>query len=581
MRPPHTFRQISVGAVCGGSPPKLTMPRAPGRLAIGCTTVLVTSVLIWSSAAHAQAPDFRTSCENLAAQADVKDLDFVEAKFIPSAPPPAEMARQIQSAAVMQASLPAHCRINASFERREGNNAKPYEIKLELRVPQSWNGRLLYQGGGAFKGVVVPALGLPASTGSSARLALASGFAVVTSDSGHTGLDASFTDDQLATLNYAYASIGKVSRVAKRMIAGLEGRKPERTYFQGCSNGGREALMAAERFPEEFDGVVAANPAVLWGQDAVLSYSSIRSYSSAAPRDAEGRGQPWLAFTMSDWKVINSAITAQCDAADGLADGMIFNHSTCRFSPSALICLQGQNSGCLTSGKAAALDAAFRGPTDQKGHSILFPWVFDASIGTPEWLAGQMGYVDAAGTLVGQQGPAIAQPNQVLTRLFRYPPVTPEHVASETPEEMLAAMRERMGLIQASSTQLDSFAAKGGKILLVHGWSDPALSPMGLIRWYESLQRDTRAAQSQSADSFARMFLFPGMTHCGGGKSLDDFDALSVLTDWVEKGLAPDSIEAGGVTFPGVRRPVCAYPRFARYKGVGSKLSASSFVCSE
>jgi hypothetical protein len=134
-------------------------------------------------------------------------------------------------------------------------------------------------------------------------------------------------------------------------------------------------------------------------------------------------------------------------------------------------------------------------------------------------------------------------------------------------------------MVDATSTQYSSFTARGGKLLMVHGWSDPALSPVGFVRWYEQLQRDTWAAENRPAEDFARLFMIPGMTHCGGGNALDDFDALTALTRWVENGEAPDRLIAGGSTFPGLKRPLCTYPKFARYNGSGDKNSAYSFVC--
>lgn len=535
---------------------------------------------IGTAASSQVAPsDARSRCEALARPGALPGFDAITARFIAAAPLTPAEARRVSSPAIRAAPLPAHCRIDAAIERRRGNKGKPYEIKLELRVPAEWNGRLVFQGGGAFKGVVDPALGLPVTGGSSAPLPLARGYAVVTSDSGHTGLDAAFTEDQLATLNYAYASVGKVARAAKAVLTAYSGRPPERTYFEGCSNGGREALLAAQRFPEEFDGVVAGNPAHLFGRDAALRLYSTQTFGRLAPRASDGLAQPWLAFTAADWKVVQTGILAQCDAADGLADGLIFNHATCQFRPERLTCRKGQTDSCLAPVKVGALADAFRGPVDAKGQQLLHPWAFDGSIGMPSWLVLQTGFLDPKGNLVAPEGRTLSLPNAVLTQLYRYPPVSQTQAVAESWEQMLSRMADREGMVNSASTQLSSFVARGGKLLMVHGWSDPALSPVGFVRWYEQLQRDVRNAGDGSADDFARLFMVPGMTHCGGGNAIDDFDALTALTQWVEHGEAPARLIAAGSAFPGVHRPLCAYPKFARYRGAGDRNAASSFTC--
>ena len=482
----------------------------------------------------------------------------------------------LKNPALLDTMLPEHCLIAGAFESRTGAGGKPYAIGFELRVPLNWNGRLLFQGGGAYKGMVDPAIGLAVSSGSSADFALADGFAVVTSDSGHAGTDIAFTQDQLARLNYAYASIGKVIRLAKLLVREVAEKAPDHSYFAGCSNGGREAMEAALRFPEEFDGVISANPATDFSGASLSKWHAINAYAQIAPKAADGSTQPWLALTRADWSTLSNGIVAQCDAADGLKDGLIFNHATCHFSPQSLQCRPGQTATCLAPAKVTAVTEAFRGPRSATGREVAYPWTYDASVDMPEWLDGQAGYVDASGKIVGRDN---RLPSTTLTTLYRYPPVTPQTVLAERPEDTRAAMHEMEGLLNATQTQLSSFSAKGGKLLLIHGWSDSRLPPEGLVRWYQRLGADMQATGGGSADSFARLFLVPGMTHCGGGRSLDDFDALKVLVDWTENGRAPESFPARGKSFPGLSRPICAYPRFAHYDGKGDPASASSFVC--
>lgn len=522
---------------------------------------------------------FAERCLALASDPQVSAVGVVTAQLVPAGPVSSSVRAPLRNPTLQASNLPEHCLITGSFERRLGAGNKPYAIGFELRIPSTWNERLLFQGGGAFKGIVESALGVPAIYGSSSSLGLTRGFAVVTSDSGHAGApsDASFTEDQLARVNYAYASIGKVIRIAKVLIVKFSGAPPERTYFSGCSNGGREAMEAALRFPEEFDGVIAANPAHDFGKDALLTWHSASTLAKIAPKAADGAYQPWLALTQEDWAILSKGIVEQCDAADGLKDGLIFNQKACHFSPHSLLCRPGKTGGCLSRTKVDAVDAAFRGPRSAAGSELTPSWTYDAGIGSTDWLAGQLGYIDASGKLVGY-GIYNQLPNAVLTKLFRYPAVAPTQVIVEPPEDTISAMEVMQGLINTTQTQFSTFGARGGKLLFIHGWSDPSLAPAGFVRWFDKLRDDTRLA-GKSADEFARLFLVPGMTHCGGGRSLDDFDALEALIEWVERSNSPESLVATGKAFPGVSRPICAYPRFARYNGKGDPALAGSFTC--
>jgi hypothetical protein len=472
--------------------------------------------------------------------------------------------------------LPRHCVITAEIDRRTGAEGAPYAIDLELRIPASWNGRFLYQGGGGLDGMVVPALGNSISKGDSSPLALQRDFAVVSTDSGHQGKnfdDTSFAKDQESKLNYGYAAIGKVSVGAKQLISKVTGRRPDHSYFMGCSNGGREAMMAAQRFPSEFDGVLAGNPAFHLSAAAILANYSGWVYADAAKR--LGTDSTKL-FTPGDAALIQDALLQACDGLDGARDGMIFNHAACRFDIRKLACHEGQTTGCLDPVKADAIARAYRGPVDQAGQPIVGSWVFDSADFTPDWAIWQTGLPTPNGPLLVLQNLVRAS----LTDYFAFPQYKrPLAGGDAEAAELKNAAASTAAFTDATSTQFSSFAARGGKLMIVSGWSDPIFSALDLENYYKKLVEDSRQANGGDAAAFARLFLVPGMAHCGGGKSLDDFDALTALVDWVEKHQAPSSFPARGKAFPGVERPICAYPGAASYDGHGPVGAAGSFSC--
>ena len=469
-----------------------------------------------------------------------------------------------------------HCLVQGDFERRTGADGKPYAIRMELRLPDDWNGRLLFQGGGGMNGFVAPALGGDINAQSSRPTALARGFAVVSTDTGHVatnGADASFARDQQAKLNYAYAAIGKVALRAKALAAALGGREPAHSYFMGCSNGGREGMLMAQRYPTLFDGVLVSNPAFNLRDAAVLSYATGKAYDRASG------GAAARYVTPAEGALIRGALLDKCDALDGARDGMIFDHAACRFDVRTLACKPGQPAGtCLAPAKADAIARAFQGPLDASGKPRFTPWTWDASVFTPGWLGWQTGGVNPDGSTNTGLRDLVASS---LTGYFAYPPIDPASLTGgeDDVERLLRASEQTAAWTDATSTDLGTFAARGGKLMLIDGWSDPIFSADDLVRWHERLAADMRQAGGKPADDVARLFMVPGMTHCAGGNALDDMDGLSALVKWVEHDDAPAYLTATGRAFPGVSRPICAWPKIARYKGKGALDDAASFAC--
>ena len=474
--------------------------------------------------------------------------------------------------------LPVRCRVRGTIAPYLGAKGKQYATRFELQLPYTWNGELLFQGGGGLNGTVNPAIGAIVSSGSDAAPAIARGFAVVSMDSGHAAAnpgDISFADDQQARINYAYGAIGQVTHVAKESLHRFYAAAPKKTYFMGCSTGGREAMIAAQRYPAEFDGVVAGDPAFNLADATLLSHHGARTFSEVAPKDANGAPILPKALTDLEWDLLHKAVLNACDALDGSRDGMIFNHRDCHFDPAVLKCKSQQTSECLSPEKVTAIQQAFAGPRDTNGKPIVGQWPFDAGIAEAGYRAWRIGSIGRDGN---PATPLVALSDLTLTKFMNYPQIPS---VAYNPIDYAAMQRQiapTAFMTDATSTDLTTFAARGGKMILFTGWSDPVFTPIDLTNWLDRLTSESASTPTPAA-TYVRLFMIPGMTHCGGGPSLDNFDPLTALIDWTENGKSPASINATGKAFPGVSRPLCTYPKFAQYSGSGPTESAASYRC--
>jgi hypothetical protein len=453
--------------------------------------------------------------------------------------------------------IPSNCRAQGVIDRRVGGDGKNYAIGFSIALPDRWNGRFLFQGGGGLNGWIRPPLG-PQATGDVP--ALARGFAVVSTDSGHQGavFDASFMNDQEAALNFAQASVGKVTAAAKAIIARYYGQLPVRSYFVGCSTGGREGMIASQRYPSEFDGIVAGAPAMRTGHSNLGLAWANYNFAQIASKDENGKPDPAKAFSPSDKKLITEAIVAACDAKDGLKDGMIFATRQCNFDPATLACSGAKTDACLAPPQVSALAKAFAGPRNSRDAQSYpaFPW--DSGI---------------AATGVPIPG--------ILSTGARSPVGPPVYETINVDEIEDRVDSDGMQRLQSTQnwTNLNSFFRRGGKILFYHGVSDPWFSALDTIGYYERMAASSGGIEQVRANS-SRVFLVPGMGHCGTGAATPDrFDLLQAVVDWVEQGRAPDAVIATGPAFTGRSRPLCAYPQHAAYKGQGNPEDAASFEC--
>ena len=450
------------------------------------------------------------------------------------------------------ATIPSHCRVEGMINERTGADGRTYGIGFELALPNNWNNRFLFQGGGGYNGSVRPPVG-GAAAGDVPGIAR--GFAVVSTDTGHKGatFDRTYDVDQQASIDFAQVAVDRVAVLSKQIIAHYYGQPAQYSYFAGCSTGGREGMLMTQRYPAEFDGVISGDPAMRTGFSQIGNNWSAVAFNQIAPKDDSGKPQPNKVFSESDIKLIVTGILNACDANDGLKDGMVFNTRACKFDPDVLVCKAGKNDSCLTPQQTAAIKKAFAGPHNSRGDLVYPMNGFDAGI---------------ANLLPSPKPPA-------------NPPTNAPPVSIDVDARLFSLLGNPLEAITDTTwTNLSTFSAHGGKLLFYHGMSDQAFSAMDTLDYYQRMAKANGGMDK--VQNWSRMFLVPGMYHCRGGEfALDNFDLLTPLLNWVEKGTAPDSVVAKGKAFPGRTRPLCAYPKYAFYTGKGDSEDAKNFVCRE
>ncbi|MEY4426162.1 MAG: hypothetical protein RL535_460 [Pseudomonadota bacterium] len=471
--------------------------------------------------------------------------------------------------------FPAFCKVSGKMNERVGVNSKgeptPYHIGFEMRLPANWSGRLLYQGGGGNDGVVRPAVG-PQATAD--KPALARGFAVVTTDAGHQGASADFGFDAVARVDNAYNAHDKVATVAKQLLQSYYAKPADKSYFIGCSGGGRQGMMFTQRFPHHFDGVIAMAPAMRVSKGATIAAMwDSQALMGIAPKNADGKPILSQALSNEDLGLLRQGILDKCDALDGVADGIVSHPAACKFEVKALQCKGAKEASCLSEPQVNALTKMFSGPKNSKGDPLYTGWSWDAGIGhaANDWRNWKLG----TSTTVVPNSRHIFLMQDALQGYFVTPPDRSLTALGFDFDKDPSRMDAHSWMFDtAADTELKGFKARGGKLLMAHGMADPIFSPLESEAYFNKLQA------SQGGKEMSRLFQIPGMGHCQGGAATDSWDGLQAMVDWVEKGLAPERIEAKGTqVFPGRTRPLCAYPKVATYKGNGSIEDAASFSC--
>ena len=525
------------------------------RVVFSFRLIAVTSglVLVASTAALAQTTRDASACAALTTlHVPGLNLSITKAEWFAAGTTPPQAG---PGGPTVSGKLPAYCRLDGVLDRRTGADGRSYGIGFALALPGEWNGRFLFQGGGGLNGNVQNPLGAVATGGAPA---LARGFAVVSTDTGHSGqvFDASFMQEQQASLDFAYQAVGRVAVLAKQIIAQHYAKPPDRSYFAGCSTGGREAMLMTQRYSTYFDGVISGAPAMRTNFSGIGDEWVATLINQVAPKNAQGQPLTREALSDIDKKAVIDGFLNACDAGDGVKDGMVFNTKACRFDPKTLVCPGAKADGCLSLAQATALEKAFAGPKDSEGRQVYPGFLFDTGIAATQGIPG---------LLHGGRNPV-------------GPPFSATSMDVDAKADAAAA--DPAGILAATSswTALNTFSSHGGKLLFFHGVSDPWFSALDTIDYYERMTKANGGPEN--VRNWSRLYLAPGMGHCSGGEAgLDSFDLLSAVVDWVEKDTAPASVTATGRAFQGRSRPLCSYPQYAHYKGHGDPQVAASFEC--
>jgi feruloyl esterase len=454
----------------------------------------------------------------------------------------------VVAAAVVPSSgtVPTYCKVSAKIEPA---------LNFEIRLPDGWNGKLHYGGGGGFNGSVPPLDGTNLA-------ALGKGYVSVSSDSGHQAgvFDASWAiGNPQAEAMYGYLSVPTVMSSALEMVKLAYGSAPTKSYFEGCSNGGREGLISAQRYPNLFDGVIARAPA--------LNYVGTMG---AFNRNQKAVMAPGGSFTPAKIALLSNAVLAACDANDGISDGVVANPSTCSYNAQALRCTGGTDAGdtCLSDAQLAVVTSWTTPAVFVNGAYRNAGWALNGNESVPgNWDAWLIGPPSAQ---------FLFQDSGVKSFVARDLTVDPLSYDLEINPAALERMSE---LFDATNPDLRPFKNSGGKLILWHGGSDPALSNKTTVEYYQNIV--TATGGQANADAFTRLYIAPGVNHCTGGAGADSTDLLAALDGWVVKDAAPAQLSAAQLAADGssnFTRPLCRYPKYPRYSGPANDANAAKLA---
>ena len=459
----------------------------------------------------------------------------------------------IRSAEIVDAG---RCRIQAHVSAARGSS-----INFEIWIPPEWNGKLVVTGNGGY--------GNTLSAGDMTA-AVARGYAAVGGDTGHQGA----TPDDLLwgaghperIIDWGSRSIHAITGPARRIVEAITGRRIRRAYFNGCSTGGHQAYAAIQRYPADFDGVVAGAP----GNNRVRLNAGFLWQFLANRRPGDNST---LIIPAAKLPMITAAAVAACDANDGVTDGVVDDPRTCRFDPASLQCRGSDAPGCLTAEQVGALNRMYDGVKNPRTGDQIYPgWPRTSeALTTTESGAPRSGWHQYWGA---------AEPTRVnFWRHWLFANPAWDWWTFDFDRDLRLADEKLGRLIDQRNPDLDVFKRRGGKAIVYQGWQDPVVNPVDTIAYYEQVRSKQRS--QRETDRFFRLFLVPGMGHCSGGTGTTVFDPLAALDAWVERGIAPDRITASRVVEGATvrTRPLCPYPKKAVYLGSGSTDEAASFVC--
>jgi len=444
-------------------------------------------------------------------------------------------------------SLPAFCRVAAALKPTADS-----DIRIEVWLPVGgWNGKLESVGNGAWAGVIsYPAL----------ATALKAGYAAASTDTGHQGNNPDFIAGHPEKLaDFVHRGVHEMTVAAKGIVDGFYGSAPKYSYWNGCSTGGRQAFTEAQRYPGDYDGIIAGAPAAyvtrLQGIQVWISQQANRSPGSLIPAEK--------------FSLLHNAVLAACDGLDGVKDGVLEDPTKCKFDPRVLACKEGDGPNCLNAEQvqtARMLYSGLRFVSSSGSHEhagVIFPGIEPGS---------ELGWNMLAGP----------KPMSLAVEMYKYAALG--YTAKDNwdakdfkVDDMMRFEKEKGTAVNSVNPNLNAFFSHNGKLLMYHGWADPGVPPQGTVDYFNSV---TKTVGAKAADDM-RLFMVPGMGHCRGGDGTDEFDAVKALEQWVENGKAPERIEASRVRNGKVdrTRPLCAYPEVAVYNGSGSTDDSRNFSC--
>jgi feruloyl esterase len=436
--------------------------------------------------------------------------------------------------------LPAFCQVAATIKPTSDS-----DIKIEVWLPASnWNGKFEAVGNGGWNGNIDQ---------NALAAGLRRGYATASTDTGHEGGGGPWMQNQNKLIDFGYRAVHEMSEKAKAIIAAFYGNNARLSYFNGCSAGGRQALKAAQKFPQDFDGIIGGAPA--------LNTTGRAAYSVWVAQNDHKTEESYL--PQNKFTLVHDAVLEACDAKDGVKDRVLENPRQCKFDPKVLQCTAGDAANCLSPAQVETTRMMYQPLVNPSTKKKIFPALE---------LGSEMGW----NTFGGQQPFGIGlQMYQYM--LFNDPKW--DYKTLNFDSDMAKVDKIEAGNINAMDPNLKAFFARGGKLIHYHGWADPQIPSGSSVDYYQSVL-DTMDGIDKVKGNY-RLFMVPGMGHCGGGDGPASFDMLAALEQWVEKGKAPDSIPAAHVTNgqPDRTRILCPYPQVASYKGTGDTNDAANFVC--
>lgn len=482
-------------------------------------------------------PVFAASCESLASLA-LPNTTITAAQIVPagqfSPPGPAGKGKGANA----YKDLPEFCRVAATLKPSSDS-----DIKVEFWLPTSnWNRKLQSVGNGGWAGVI---------SYSALADAVKAGYASASTDTGHVGGSGSFALEHPEQLiDFSWRSEHEMTLKAKAVVQAFYGSAPRLSYWNGCSTGGRQGLKEAQKFPDDYDGIIAGAPANRTAISLWIAFAVLKDPASYIPP--------------AKYPVIHQAALAACDLRDGVKDGLIEDPTRCKFDPKVLLCKNGDGPACLTAPQVDAARKIYSAATNPRTGQVLFPSLAPGS--ELNW------GIQAVGP----------DPSANIFDHFKY-------VVFKNPawdwktfdfdKGIALAEQPENAAMNSTDPNLKPFFSHNGKLLIYHGWADSNVSPLNTIKYYKSVE-DTLGGASKTSNNI-RLFMEPGMGHCGGGEGPNVFDKVGTLDQWVEQGKAPEKIIASHSTAGKVdrTRPLCPYPQIAKYKGSGSIDEASNFAC--